>query len=881
MDSWSFELKKHGKFLFKSSIFLSLVISYNVVAAPLTELSPHIQGILSEKLGNSYQGYSNVDHLGTGGLYIYHDGMVGGSNWQQSTIPVFGDNLVIRSPSNMGHGILINNRDAPGTSVGTIVGNGLDMDIGGLHNDGLRSWGGNSNNPNNPNFIIVGDDAKIVVRGSSGDAINAGWTRSGITINGSAIIDVGDNARLETHGAQGRGISAYNFLTLGLGANNINEVTLGDNAKIFTYGAESEGIRVNGSKVFATLGKGAYIETHGTILTATELAALKVEDSSFASEGHGSYGLLANSGSHITLGENSGIQTFGKNSHGVVASDSGTGISLGKDIIIKTNATDNTNGVNVTSSAQVTFESGATIHNAGTKADNSYALNAAGGGINGSTLGNYQIVGDINASGSSTANAGKINLNMDVGSRWTGASYLSGKGATDIAMKNSIWNMTGSSQLTSLNNLESTVNFQSSLNNFYTLSTGSLSGSGAFAMKVDMVGLQGDLLKVTGSNVVGSHALSIANVGSAQTNGNELLTVVETLDNTQGSFTSNIVEAGGFEYQLRQKDDGKGWELYSIGISADTGSKTTTADASVNLLNANYLLSYIDTQTLLQRMGELRKANEGQQQGDFWLRGFTGKLNSFGGSSVSDFDMSYKGTQAGIDKLINVGNNRFYVGAMVGFTDADPDYRGGRGTNKDYHAGLYSAYVTDNGFYVDGVLKYTHMKNRFNVKDTLGSSITGKGSSSGYSASIEVGKRIRLSGDGQSGGYFIEPQTQLTYGYQGGMTVNGSNGLKTKLSNYNFALGRASTLVGYTVQGTNPIDLYVKTGYVREMAGKTSYRFNGGDKIKHSFHGGWWDNGIGVNAQINSKHNVHADINYAVGNRFDQKQLNVGYRYSF
>ena len=54
-----------------------------------------------------------------------------------------------------------------------------------------------------------------------------------------------------------------------------------------------------------------------------------------------------------------------------------------------------------------------------------------------------------------------------------------------------------------------------------------------------------------------------------------------------------------------------------------------------------------------------------------------------------------------------------------------------------------------------------------------------------------------------------------------------------------------------------------------------------GPTVNRDFGGGWWDNGIGLNMQINDRHNIYMDANYAKGSRFDQKQFNIGYRYSF
>lgn len=826
---------QYRKSLLASSIFLLGIIAHHSNAAPLTDLPQYIQDKLPSN-ATEYHYVPSYDISGSSG----NIGVV-----QAGTV-ITGHNIV--------SAVYVNGN--AGFTPAIVVLDGVTVDISTDVRDGLRTNGGTVANPG---YIIAGNDLTIKVKGEDGDGINAGYFTGTLSMptTGSSIIDVGDRLTIVTEGYEGRGISAYQTLYWnGISSNNKNTVTVGDYAHITTKGDRSEGIRVGGTSTgtvinTVNMGNNTYVETQGS----------------------SSLGLYANNGT-MTLGNNTTVVTAQDASHGIQSTGTIGVISLGSNAAITTNGTNNTHSIYTTSGGKVTLVGGATISNAGTQATNSYAIYATGTNskVDGSAAGIYRIKGDIFA----TSN-GAIDLNMTSTSLWTGAAYLGSTGASNIAMaNNSVWNMTGNSQITSLNS-SGTVNFQSSAGNYYTLTTGSLSGNSTFGMKVDMVGQQGDLIDVTNTNVSGNHKLVIANNGAANTDGTEVLTVVKTLDNTQGNFTSNTVEVGAYEYSLRQKTDGKEWELFAT--PRGPGPYTTTAEASVNLLNANYLLSYIDNQTLLQRMGQLRASNN--QQGDFWIRGFGGKLNSFGGGSVSGFDMSYKGTQMGIDKLINTNNGRLYVGTMVGITDADPDYRGGHGTTKDYHFGLYSTYMADNGFYVDGVLKYTHMKNRFNVKDTVGDTVTGKGTSEGYSASVEAGKRFYLSGSNKASGYYIEPQAQITYGYQGGMNINGSNGLKTKLSNYNFALGRASAIVGYSIDSATPIDIYIKTGYVREFDGKTSYQFNQGEKINHSFKGGWWDNGIGVNAQINKKHNIYADINYAKGSRFDQKQLNLGYRYSF
>lgn len=331
------------------------------------------------------------------------------------------------------------------------------------------------------------------------------------------------------------------------------------------------------------------------------------------------------------------------------------------------------------------------------------------------------------------------------------------------------------------------------------------------------------------------------------------------------------MEAGGYLYNLRKASNDTDWELYGLG-----GSQSSSALAGASFLNTSYLLNYVDNQTLLQRLGDLRVADASND--GFWLRSFGGKLSSFSGSNLAGFDMPYWGTQLGIDKGFELGSGRLVVGTMAGITQGNTNYRQGDGTAKNYSLGFYSTYYQDNGFYIDTVLKYNNIQNRFSVKDSAGLGVKGKARTHGVTASVEAGKRLWLSAN--KSGFYLEPQAQLSVGMQGGDTVKANNGLKIKLDSYNSTLARASAIIGYQTQGDKPINIYLKSGYVRELSGNTSYRLNG-NKEKHSFRGGWWDNGIGISANLNKVHNLYMEATYAAGSKFDQKQLNLGYRYNF
>lgn len=408
---------------------------------------------------------------------------------------------------------------------------------------------------------------------------------------------------------------------------------------------------------------------------------------------------------------------------------------------------------------------------------------------------------------------------------------------------------------------------------------------GTFYFHSDVANGLTDKLVVTGNAAAsGKHYVSVRNDGAQATNGNETLPIIETHGgNAQfvsaqvlgnGTVSQQNAELGGYEYAVRQKAGTNDWELYAVP------KITQSARAVVNFVNVNYLMSYIDMQTLLQRMGQLRQGVNTDK--DVWIRTFGGKLDGFsGGGKLDGFDMGYYGMQAGVDKQLEVNGGTVYVGVMGGYTRGNPDYAYGDGKAQAYHVGVYGTYVNEDDYYVDAALRYTHMQNRFDVLDTQQNKVHGSGSTNGVGFSVEGGKRFYLQDAQSKQGLYVEPQLQYIYNRQGSDTVHNSNGLVVGLDSVNSNMLRVSALVGYAVkEGSNPLDAYAKIGYAHEFDGKSSYTLNG-SREQHNFGQSMLDLGVGINAQVNNQHNFFLELGYTHGERFDSKQINAGYRFVF
>lgn len=714
-------------------------------------------------------------------------------------------------------------------------------------------------------------NGKLIVKanGISGDAIN-------VTITSNSTVNTGDNS--EIYSKAGVAVRA----NLSRSGNNL--INVGENAIIQTDGSGTNASSASGYAVYAG---NRDRETEGN---PSGTAKVTIGDNSqISTKGNNAYAVYANKTGHIQLGSTA-IQTTGTSAHGIVAMDG---------------SVTNTNNNNVVNYAggKVDLLGDTSIIVDPTK--NSLSIYASGTDsvissyntdTSTQTSGKFYVIGDMKVD-----REGKIDLRMTDNSYFEGNTSITDTGSVlnlNIVGANSTWQMSKSSQVTdlSLSNYANVILGDQATavdsTNKVVLTVDNLSGNGHFQMRTNVIGTGsgvnniGDLLKVTGTSA-GNHLITVTDYynGSATVDSTERLKLVETTDGN-AKFTLNhvgqYVDIGAYKYYLNPGDvsyaeDTNHWHLSAT--ARGPSSLTNTADHSVNVLNINYLLNYAETQTLLHRMGELRQSRDNDW--DFWMRGFAGRMSSFSGK-LSGFDMDYHGLQAGLDRRFVVNGNDLYAGIMVGTAKAKADYDIGHGDTKSYHVGFYGTYKTQNDFYVDALAKYTVMKNDFNTQTGGGYQVNGDGTTRGYTLGIETGKRFYVNQ--AKVGWYVEPQAQLTYSHQNSAKIHSSNGLKTKLDDFDSILGRASAIVGYSIdQGKTPIDVYIKTGYVKEFDGKTGYSFNGvaATHDTYKFDGSWWDNGVGINAKINKQHNVYAEVDYAKGNKFDNKSIKVGYRLEF
>ncbi len=286
-------------------------------------------------------------------------------------------------------------------------------------------------------------------------------------------------------------------------------------------------------------------------------------------------------------------------------------------------------------------------------------------------------------------------------------------------------------------------------------------------------------------------------------------------------------------------------------------------------------------------MGDLKNGNDY----GVWARVYAGKLKSRVNDLLSGFNMKYYTIQLGIDFKQSLNQASLYLGGAVSYMDADQDFdkrsyglnpiygnRSGSGTLKGYGLALYATYIHDDGLYVDALFRYSYMKNKFNVLDTAGALINGKYSTNVFSTSVEVGKQYYFTPEKQ--GLYATPQVQLTYSSFDQDTVKASNGLRVNIGSRDSIIGRLGSELGYTLNDADPKNIFFKISYLKEFSNDGRFVLNTSPE-NYSMKSSWWQYEIGANTQINKDHNLYMNLNYNRGKHFNQRQINIGYRYTF
>lgn len=711
------------------------------------------------------------------------------------------------------------------------------------------------------NGVTIGHDN---IRGYDVNSI-AVLSMDGNASQGQSNITIGDDSTIYAKGkgyganaVQAGYLSYTGFNGVGTKQGSSGQISVGDKATIWTEGDES--FAVYGIHADSTLyvGKDAEISTQGDKASAVRGGNItKVYDFTAA-------------GGKITIDEGAEIKTLGDQSHGVDARYDGTLIELKKDAVITTVGSES-HGVTALAGGTVILQDAAVTVDS-TK--DAYAFSAEGKDSD-------------TAAVSTITGSGVYNIVLDLaeGSRFEGKAVLDSGNDSQSTLtmaKNSLWTLTGNSQLNSLQNEQSVIDMTGDNKAFSTLSVETLTGNGGTII-MDIDGSQvdaSDKIYVTG-DFSGSQTLSLKEIngldsdpGIGQAAENTVLASV----NGSGTFTADDQEGTLYwqRYKLGQKDSaasGYTTDWYLKGIT-NLNLPTTSVEA----IAASGALAYHtwrDHDQLLQRLGDLRQ--HGREEEGVWVRVKGGKLSR---SDQFEFENKYTQYELGYDqKLKSTPAYTRYAGISFSYLDGDSSYSSGSGENKVKALNIYGTQIGAKGHYLDLVLKYSQLDNDFKVFDTSGNKITGDYDQNGLSISAEYGRKNNLKNN-----WYIEPQAQLTFGRLRGTDYTTSNGIRVDQDGIDSFVGRIGFNIGKDIN--EKTNIYLKANLMHEFGGgyNASMVDAGGTKARldRDFDDTWFEYGLGAAVQTGKNNYFYVDVERSAGSDYKKDwQWNVGARWSF
>jgi outer membrane autotransporter protein len=744
-------------------------------------------------------------------------------------------------------------------------------------------------------------------------------------------------------------------------------ISMGGSGGMTAARAQAGGaIELTGGSGIAFSGGGGNI---GLLATGTNSTITATGLNMLVGNGGNDVGASAASGGQVTLaggsvsvqggGGETGLRATGAGSTltatGVTVSVTGSGGNAG------VNAASGGNVVTTGGSVSVVNGAGGLLQNGGSAVMTGTAVAASGSGgrgflfNNGGSANTLQYSnGTITASDASfsvqgaTANislngaTATSNNNTLLETQSSGATIFNAQGSTLRGVistesgststvnltANTVWTMTGSSNVTNLTNDQSLIQFTppagdpAQLASYKTLTTTSYVGAGGTLGLNTFLGSDGspsDRLVINGGNASGSSLLKIANTAGAGalTSGNGIL-VVDTINagtTNPGVFAlAGPVVAGPYEYTLfRSSVDASNPQAWYLRSNLDCAQNPLRSECQVTPTSPptpappptpalppvipNYraetsLYAAIPSMALLYGRNLLdtlheRVGEEEDQRGRlnpestrlWWGRmiGVSGvqqgdRFGVLSGSAGPHFEYTFLGLQAGMDVFRHDGpdGSRDQAGAYfaIGGNEGRVTHFDGKQGDSDFAAytiGGYWTHFGPTGWYLDAILQGTF----YEINSTASRGLPAfKTVAHGGAASLEAGYPFKFAN-----GFFIEPQAQLVYQ---NIHIDDANDIaaRVRFADVDSVLARIGARFGRTwmvddsTQRT--ISAWIRPNLWNEFRGDpiTSFSSEAGFIPFHADLGGLWGEiNAGVSGQATSNATLYANASYQ--SRFD------------
>ncbi|QIQ21638.1 autotransporter outer membrane beta-barrel domain-containing protein [Zophobihabitans entericus] len=474
-------------------------------------------------------------------------------------------------------------------------------------------------------------------------------------------------------------------------------------------------------------------------------------------------------------------------------------------------------------------------------------------------------------------------------------NYLGGKGAwanevsllsadAQLYIKHNADTTESTATIKTLNSTNGLIHFGSQdgsdAGKFSRLELETLTGSGTIVMNANLNNGQGDFLYV--ENKIADPDLFTVVVNDSGTNlGDRTHHLISAGQNSlDDSFTLNKArsraDAGAYmvQYELQHSSNGttnmEDWHLIATGLTITT----PTTDAVLAVANVTPTIWDAEQSTLRQRLGELE--NNTLQNG-VWGKYITSRYK-VDHDQGANYKQDMNGFVIGFDRAEEKADGTLHVGAMVGYSRSDIDFRrGGDGKVDSYTAGFYGSYIGNSGWYADYVMKYNHFRNKTDAVSTNGDKVTGQYNLSGLGVSFELGKHL------EQDNLFAAPYVLISGFYAGSADYTLSNGLKAEIDNASSFKTEVGSVAGYnfTFDGGD-FKPYMRLAVNYEFVDRNKVYINDEDSFNNDISGAAVKVGLGATTNLTNGFSAYAEINYMKAKDSSMPYAgNIGIRYSF
>lgn len=432
-----------------------------------------------------------------------------------------------------------------------------------------------------------------------------------------------------------------------------------------------------------------------------------------------------------------------------------------------------------------------------------------------------------------SAGATALVLNADA-SQFTGAAITDSLSQFDLSLNNnSYWDITASSNLTTLLNDHSTVAFSSpAVGGYKTLEvSGNYTGNAAnMVFNTELGGDTSptDLLHI-GANATGTTYLSINNAGGlgAQTSKGILLVQVDGTSDANAFTLASPVLAGAYEYILNRGSgaDAQNWYLqsfvYTLPPDPDSGGSDSgnTDTGKIWLINPNmgayhanqYIAATMFNQNILDRRNTVRSSDQ-----TMWIRANHSDASTDLLNARQSADISTSLVQIGADLI---DKDSIVVGIYTGYGSSSADIKSNQtgttatGKVQGYQVGAYLSWLPEEnkGPYADVWAYYGWYHNKLGGAAQLSET---KYNSTGYSLSAEFGYGIELKTDHDKS-WILEPHAQVIYSHVDTDSFYDSHSTRYSSTNVNGWQSRlGARLYGVYTDGKNHVTPFVELNWL-------------------------------------------------------------------